>query len=190
MAKKILSAVITCCIIIVFACGLTSCGEKKGDDAVTTVSAEEWKSAFNFSKYSNYTITVEEVMAGLTEDEYYSLSGTITVENGMPYYNYVEKFGTEEEVWQEQEYVPITSLSDFESESLWELATEIEDNDDYAYSLFGYQEKTQSYYATLNMDGLACATSIYFKDGKISKITLSVKNEMGTLECSYQFNYN
>ena len=163
--------------------------ETTASEVPQTVSAQEWKDAFDFSVISKFTIEVnercEEKEDGATE--VFGVRGTIKTENNRSFYDVVEFYNDEEASFKGYEDLVVTiwDLTDW----LVELHSEFEDAEDVGYSLFKYAEDKNAYYKAMDIDGYLCGVTISFTDAKLSKIEIVGQGSDYSIQCSYDFSY-
>lgn len=173
-----------------------SCGEKEQRTleklvAKSTVTASEWKQAFDFSSVQELTLGIDET----TVDEYgtMSINGIVKCSAEEAYMNYILVYNGEEEVV--QEYDGGEPLVDFGSAVLGDTMrgfwNEINGHSDLGYLQFNYDEQSASYYATVAIYGVPCNVNLFFESGRIVKLTIvSVANADETINGTYTYSYN
>ena len=86
----------------------------------------------------------------------------------------------------------VIAVHDFDFEILGDVLDKMEDHEKYGYALFTYSESAKGYHATMDIyeggDFLG-DVYIYFKDGKLTKITIHAESEIGKVDCVYTFTY-
>ena len=194
MTKKILSGILLVCILV---CTLTGCAYLDLDfnlglsDVLIRgekVTKEEWNNAFDLSTVNKMDVDFE---INVTENEdLYQLKGTITYDKCMLRMQYTETEDgeTENKYW--EDYCYPLSFSDFEEIELAyfiQLFGEL-------YDMFEYSNDNGAYDAVINFeDQYPLYVSIWFKDGKISKLVYSVDIESYgdfiTLNATFKFKY-
>ena len=173
-----------------------TCGEKETQDIdmlppiPNTVTAAQWKKAFDLSGFDSFVLTINELCAEEADNEVYGRRGTITVENGIAYNDFVRFRNDEEKPKVGYASGLIESLSDFSTDWLCEFWFEIDDLSNYGYSMFTYSSDTDSYSASLEIDHVPCVATIAFNNAKILSITLTGRTSEYSINCTYTFAYN
>ena len=150
---------------------------------LNTVSAEEWKSAFDFSALESFTLKITEAeKSEITEITNMAYDGYLYTANGND---------------RELRELSTYRITEFDSQWLSELSSELDDMDDYGYSKFTYSDSTDSYTAKIEVDIPDCDVTVKFENKRISKITIDIYGTMGgdsyiyDIDCTYIFsNYN
>ena len=174
-------------------CGETETRSIAASSTVTAITKNEWKNAFDFSTQSYILVSFDELCSEAADNEVYGIRGTLTVQNGVVYRDIIEFWDDEEEA--ERGYASgvlntFFDVGDYAGDWLWELGSEIESKSDYGFSLFNYSQSSNSYTATINVDGILCTVSFWLSNKQITKITISGRNSETSINCSYTFSYH
>ena len=136
-----------------------------------TVSAEQWKDAFIFLWLNANSFTIK---ATETKDEH------VTIEEGKYYENIYVSTITDivDDVTQKKtDLDTVTKPSQAINGWAKELFIELDDFEDFGYSLFTFSEETLSFSASMELDDANCTVTMAFENQRISKITIKVKTE-------------
>ena len=193
MLKKVLLI----CIICLLVCGLVSCGGTSTFEKSDKVTEEEWLDAFDLSDVEKMTIDFElksTVKEPDDENEFQS-KGTVVCKNNVINANYTEiSDGEEDEKSWKEEYDTLDfyniEVAEIHALSYW----------DSRYELCEYSDNTGAYELALDTREESDADmrgsgvySFWFKDGNISKISLSgsweVDNGNFSMTATYNFKY-
>ena len=174
-----------------------SCGEKETQEidviiVVTTVTANEWKNAFNLP--NNFVFCIDETGSDSTGYEGFWIRGSLTVQNGTIYTSITEFYDGDEDTKQFHETGTINNffdLGDYAGEWLWEFGSDLNSELDYGFSRFVYSETHGSYVARMEIDGqILCDVIFWFENKQITKIIISGQEGDMLLNCTYTFAYN
>ena len=172
-----------------------ACGEKETRDIAkititTTVTAQEWKNAFDLSSVQMLTLGVNETVI----DEYgtENVTGVITSNSDETYMNFVWTYNGESEVV--QEYDGGEPLDDMCSTAFGDILRyfwgELYDSSDLGYLQFTYNEQTASYYVQMEIYNVPCNVNLFFENGRVLKLTIvSVDNADETIDGTYTYAY-
>ena len=151
---------------------------------ITTVTREEWKNAFDFSKYGNFTYTVDEMLGEF--DSVWLVKGTVISKNGTLDRNIKLTIDGEEETRFQLPEEKVFSLEN-NSMLLRLVMEEFNKSASLGYTMFDYKEDSKSYYTNIDMDGTPCDINIWFENKKIVKITLKGYEEFQEVDAIYSF---
>ena len=182
MAKKLLSTLVVVSLMLTLVCAFASCGD---ENVSTTVTAEEWKAAFDLSKYESFVLTVDEYLKEFESE--WTTKGTIKVDDGVIYNDYVSTKDGEKEKHTDSYKGKISSLMDLLDISAGYIEYFFSENDDYGYAMCKYKEDSKSYYVEIDMDGTPCDVNIWFENGKIVKITCVGQDDAQKCDFTYSF---
>ena len=191
--KKILALIL---VLATVAMAFVACDDSKKDKSKEKdvskyeVTAEEWKNAFDFSKFTNYVVSMEELCAETADNEVYGVRGTCNVQNGIPYYDLVQFWNDEETSEKGYGTTVINDPSGFGGEWFPEMWYEIEGEVNYGYSMFTYSENSKAYSGNLEVDGIPCVVEFFFNDAKITKITMSGRDSETSINFTCTISYN
>ena len=154
---------------------------------VTMVTRDEWKDAFDLSKYGNFILTVDELVG--EGNHVWITKGTIESNNGTVYCDYVLKTDGEEEKIVFSEEGKLTSFEGFEALAC--MLGSFKDSASYGYTMFEYKEDNKSYYTNkVDMDGTPTDIKIWFEEGKIVKITIKGYDEHQEVDATYSISFD
>lgn len=149
------------------------------DASSDTVTKDQWKKAFIFSDVKSFTIkNVEKYLEGSVERHNETIEGKYC-ETTFLY----TKTGTTDGVSKKETHLgEVDEPTDIFHDWTIEFMRELDDFDDFGYSLFKFSNETNSYSANIEIDGTDCNVTVAFKDQKISKITITGKEDGETFE--------
>lgn len=181
-----------------------TCGEKETQviEKITiknTISASEWKSAFdNFGRgdFSTISIDIDERIEEVEDDEVYGYdmtavanfrNDTISV-SGIYFWNdEIDEINDTENFEEDGSTFGEFACSDW----MWEFWSELDYLSDRGYSKFTYKTATTSYHAQIEVDGILCDANVYFENGRIIKVTIASTGSNETIVNSvYTYTYN
>ena len=172
----------------------TNDGDFDADDetapVVTTVTRDEWKNAFDLSKYGNFVFAIDELLG--ERDDVWEIKGTIEVKDGTIYYDVIQIENGEEEKINTSAEGEITSLRDLDQMGILGcILYAFEESASYGYTMFEYKEDSKSYYTNkVDMDGTPSNINIWFEDGKIVKITCKGYDDSQEMDTTYSFSFD
>ena len=157
---------------------------------VTTVTRDEWKNAFDLSKYGNFVFTIDELLG--ERDDVWETKGTIEVKDGTIYYDVIQIENGEEERINTSAEGTITSLLDLDPMGILGcILYAFDESASYGYTMFEYKEDSKSYYTNkVDMDGTPSDINIWFEDGKIVKITCKGYDDSQEMDTTYSFSFD
>jgi len=166
-----------------------SCGEKETRDipmipVVTTITEAEWKSAFDFSKYSSFTISGSE--KGSEDGVDFEFDSTIKYYGGWLYVN-LDGVGYQGE----KDFIKYTSTSVENFSDLYVMAfvklksllNDFEELPDFGYSKLSYSAETKTYTTVRN----GYIYTFWFEEGKPVKYTYEENGLEEYLSATYTF---
>ena len=133
------------------------------DKAPYMVNADNWKKAFDLSNINYFTFHGTQI----EDDETTTIYGKY--ENGT---FEGTRSNREGDNYESEDFSVEMKINDFEPLGLGEFIRELEDFDDYGYSLFKFSDKTLNYEAVMEVDIPNVKVNVSFEYGKIVSITL------------------
>ena len=135
------------------------------DKAPYTVNAEQWEKAFDLSNIEEFSFIATESVGDATA----TLQGTYA--NGKMQGSMSNNVDGNH---REESFDETMEIKDLEPFGLGEFIWELDDFEDYGYSLFKFSEKTFTYEAVMEIDDMPdVKVNVGLKDGKIVSVTLN-----------------
>ncbi|MBQ7335217.1 MAG: leucine-rich repeat protein [Clostridia bacterium] len=143
----------------------------KNEDEIASVSSDEWKTAFDLSRFESFTVDIYEF--------HYDFGWITRYQDSIKYNSGISEWNATEIshegdrshglYYRENR---IDSFTDLQANHLDELMGELSDLSDYGYSLFAYEEELNCYTAMLNLAIPNTKVSIWFEHGSIVKLEM------------------
>ena len=171
-----------------------ACGEKRSETIekiaiATTVNSAEWIQAFDFSRFQEIAIEVDQTE--IYDDYTLIITGSFTYCANTVYMDYVlyyeDEEEKEEETVQEYESGKAETFGDTVcSDILRGFWSDISKRSDLGFLRFTYDNETSAYSYNYDYYGDMCKVSLYFENGNIAKITFKNTSETtNTIDCTY-----
>ncbi len=140
-------------------------------DAKNELTADQWKNAFDLSKYNSFSISLTAVENTASVQSIYKYKdGTIYVKHVLTEDGKRET----DEFIDEIETLTLSMLTPLLDELMYELTSA----ESFGLPLFSYSEQTNSYNAKMDLYLPQTDVSIFFDGTSLSKITLSGKGKI------------
>ena len=167
-----------------------ACGFKETETVsklplVTTVTAEEWKNALDFSKFTSITVVGSE--SGAEDGITFEFDATIKYYGGLVHSSYSGRGYDGEDVY--ISYAPETldnfySLGTLCFRELHYLVSDYEELSDFGYSKLTYSV-TEKNYRTIDSSG--CIYTFWFENGRLVKYSYEENGQAEYLRGTYIF---